>query len=178
LRGQAAGHDENSETYEDPIEGQILATAHDVDEGEGDSHVGKKDEGVGDGVKPNEVRHSAVAKAVGHEIARQGQRGQELRGNTSKRRRIVRCEEVVVFISHLRANDFWSETAAKPIGGERVAVHRFWKGIKLYMGGAGVTRRVGGGCSMNYLREIRGLYCSKSRPMRFFFELLTLNCRL
>src|SRR5262249_17937415 len=69
----AAGDDEERETQEHPVEGNVAPAACEDEEGEGDRRVGKRDETVGDGVEPDETRRPEVTMSVGHEA-----RGEEV----------------------------------------------------------------------------------------------------
>ncbi len=67
VRG-AAGDDEDPEAEEDPVKGEVLAAANEVEKREGDRGVGEGDDRVGDDMKPDDARLPEVAVAVRHEL--------------------------------------------------------------------------------------------------------------
>jgi hypothetical protein len=82
--GEAAGHDENSNTYKRPTEGHVIAAPHHAQQGDGNGHVGDKNECVGDQMKPDESGVPLVTITVGYEIAGSEKPFQELHLNSPR----------------------------------------------------------------------------------------------
>src|SRR6185312_4311149 len=64
---RAARNDENSEAHENPVELQVFAPAHEIQQREWNREVSEGDQRVGQDVQRQDVRTPEVAHAVGHE---------------------------------------------------------------------------------------------------------------
>ena len=67
----AATQDERAEHNEDPVEGQVRALAHEVEDRQGYAVIRECDQKIGDDVQPEDPRVPVVTEAVGHEIGRE-----------------------------------------------------------------------------------------------------------
>ena len=72
VRGPARD-DEDPEAEEDPVEGEVAATADEVEEREGDRGVREGDDRVGGDVEPDDARLPQVAVPMRHELVRREQ---------------------------------------------------------------------------------------------------------
>jgi hypothetical protein len=67
--GSAAGENEQREQDEDPVELQIPAAPHEIDQGEGNRIIGGTDQQVGRDIGPEQRWCPQITMAMWHELA-------------------------------------------------------------------------------------------------------------
>jgi hypothetical protein len=73
-----AGDNEDAKANEHPIEGQVAASADELNEGERNREVSDGDEEIGDKMKPDQARIPKVTMPVGHEAVVAKEVGKEI----------------------------------------------------------------------------------------------------